>query len=296
MQRAQRFEGRDARRKVAFTGSNDEDWEPFAAAFLELWRAEYCCASGADPTAPCAVGRSERPAATRPAEASFHDMLQLVSAQRNMSARLYPCFAALEGPTPANSAPAPPPHALGSTSRAAAADILGSLHSVLQELLLHQLTWPHVPRLAGLLAAMSASIGDAAWHEYHATLLSAALQPVPRGVAPAAVLEPPLDAPPDLLAALKAFATGEAVGQPPPLPTLVLRDSPVVPRSTRLVRLFRVLAAAQEDTAVLVRRFAACARRPCNGRSSRNDCRLRVCHLRGFVFLLRRPVRRSPLP
>ena len=157
-------------RRARFTGREDAEWRDFQSALLEFWHAILTNTDGADPA-------SDMQAAETADEASAWQRLKCRhAAQRLLTGATHAAFAALNKANLSHAADGAVTKQCQSdvtgitgTARSTAADTLGALHSVFEELRLNQLLWRHLPTMAALLSAMAAQAGERAYQVRHHT-------------------------------------------------------------------------------------------------------------------------------
>jgi hypothetical protein len=152
-----------------------EEWEAFAAHFRTFWTG--LLTNEVTPSNSGAIDTTGAPAQGSEAKAYAWDALVKRPCGRSLlSSRAYP---ALAGLLDASALPAAPEHGtavrggamtLSGTARSTVADVLGALHSVFEDLLLSQLLWRHVPRLAALLAGAAQLAGASEWEVWPASV------------------------------------------------------------------------------------------------------------------------------
>jgi hypothetical protein len=119
-------------------------------------------------------------AADEPQQTPLQKLLIRPAVRNLLQSRTYPAFAALSDSLPsfaratrsnasvAEQAQVAPrdtnePPQVSGMQRSTAADMIGGLHSVFEDLLLNQVAWRHVPKLAALLATLARIAGARDW-------------------------------------------------------------------------------------------------------------------------------------
>jgi hypothetical protein len=161
-------------RAAPVTSSEEAEWSFFSSFFVAFWKDLVLDSSSQ--TESYQAKSLKVSTTTDEKAASFSSdwttLSQTALAQRLIKTRTYPAFANLrlsappsrgdpDVSEPAATAAAVP--TIAGSTRSMAADVLGALHSVFEDLLLNQLMWRHVPQLTALMALLSALIGASNW-------------------------------------------------------------------------------------------------------------------------------------
>lgn len=159
------------RRCAPQSGCEEVGWKAFHDFMVMFWSTEICSAAEGAPQeadGPSTPDHASAMDTSFAPEDPWARFIQTDEAQQLLSTRLYPAFASLVK-EPSKASPKRT-HDVGGGTISISGDrrnmmvgMLQALHSVFEDLKLDQVLWRHIPSLASLLAALTASVNLCSW-------------------------------------------------------------------------------------------------------------------------------------